>query len=374
MNSPETLGTTFPLKRAAPPLLAVGAWFKNTVCAAVGHEAIVSGTVGDLDRPEACRDFETNVGLYLDWLGATPRIIAHDLHPDFHSTREAVRLAAELGADTLPVQHHHAHVAAVCAEHGFAGPVLGLALDGVGLGEDGSAWGGELLRVEGARYERLGHLLPLALPGGDRAAREPWRMAAAVLHSLGRGGEIARRYADEAGAPTIAAMLDRKLNSPMTSSAGRVFDAAAGMLGLSRRMRFEAEAAIALEKAATRHVEAEGWPRPLEWAIDGANRLDLRPALGRLAPSTRVDADAAAFHAAFADGLSEWAARAAAGTGIGRIAFGGGCFLNRLIGSRVAENLEAKGLTVMKPLRCSPGDTAVALGQAWIATHSETAR
>ncbi len=370
MNSPETIGTAFPLARTAPPLLAVGAWFKNTICAASGREALLSGTVGDLDRPEACRDFETNVGLYLDWLGAAPTVIAHDLHPDFHSTREAVRLAAEFGARTVPVQHHHAHIAAVCAEHGHAGPVIGLALDGVGLGDDGTAWGGELLKVDGARYERLGHLLPLALPGGDRAAREPWRMAASVLHSVGHPEEILRRFPDEAGAPTIAAMLDRKLNSPVTSSAGRVFDAAAGLLGLSRRMSFEAEAAIALEKAATRHVEAHGWPEPLAWAIDGAHRLDMRAALAGLKPGTRVDADAAAFHAAFADGLAEWASRAAAGTGIQRIVFGGGCFLNRLIGSRVTEKLEAKGLTVMKPLRCSPGDTAVALGQAWIAMLS----
>jgi hypothetical protein len=216
------------------------------------------------------------------WAGRRPS--PYDLHPDFHSSRHAAELAARLGASALPVQHHHAHIASVCAEHGQRGPVIGVALDGVGLGTDNTPWGGELLRVEGARFERLGHLAPLALPGGDRAAREPWRMAAAVLHDLGRGAEIGTRYADEPAAATVLAMLDKNLNCPRTSSAGRLFDAASGLLGLCRKMEMDAEAAIRLEQAATRRIDAAGWPEPLAdgWRlVDGV--LDLRPLLVRLA-------------------------------------------------------------------------------------------
>ncbi len=355
---------------AAPPVFAAGAWFKNAVCGLRGGEARMSRVVGDLNAPEACVGHETETDAMLAWLG-TPAAIAHDLHPDFHSSRHAAELAARLGAAAVPVQHHHAHIASVCAEHGHRGPVIGVALDGVGLGTDNTPWGGELLKVDGARFERLGYLAPLALPGGDRAAREPWRMAAAVLHDLGRGAEIGTRYADEPGAPTVLAMLEKNLNCPRTSSAGRLFDAASGLLGLCRKMQMDAEAAIRLEQAATRRIDAAGWPEALGdgWLlVDGV--LDLRPLLVRLADMADAEQGAALFHATLVAALAHWAERACTESGLDTVVFGGGCFFNRLLASGLRGAVEARGLRVLAPIQLVPGDAGLALGQAWVALHT----
>ncbi|MCK9381907.1 MAG: carbamoyltransferase HypF [Sulfuritalea sp.] len=362
------------LARPAPPLLSTGAWFKNTVCLAQGNQAWVSHTVGDLFQAEACLAHEATARELLralDAMGKKPVAIAHDLHPDLHSTHFAVQLAAEFGIEPIGVQHHHAHIAAVAAEHGISGPVLGLALDGVGLGTDGQAWGGELLRVDGARFERLGHLRPLALPGGDRAARDPWRMAAAVLFDLGRGEEIATRFADQAGAGIVATMLSKGLNSPRTSSMGRAFDAAAGLLGICPKMEFEAQAAIALEQNATAYIEAHGWPAPLEggWHIGANGELDLLPLLGALSSEPDTAYGAALFHATLVAALLHWVTRAAEATGIERLACGGGCFFNKLLRAGLADKVPATGLELLLPRRLMPGDTAISLGQAWVAIH-----
>lgn len=362
------------LARSAPPLLSTGAWFKNTVCLAEGRRAWVSHTVGDLFQAEACLAHEATARELLRALegeGMKPAAIAHDLHPDLHSTRFAVQLAAELGIEAIGVQHHHAHIAAIAAEHGVEGPLLGLALDGVGLGTDGQAWGGELLKVDGAQFDRIGHLRPLALPGGDRAARDPWRMAAAALFDLGRGEEIAPRFADQAGAEIVAAMLAKGLNSPRTSSMGRVFDAAAGLLGICPRMEFEAQAAIALEQNATAYIETHGWPAPLDggWHIDDKGQLDLLPLLGALSTEPDTGYGAALFHATLVAALLLWVARASEASGIGRLACGGGCFFNKLLRAGLVEKVPATGLELLMPKRLLPGDTAISLGQAWVAMH-----
>ncbi|MCF8150672.1 MAG: carbamoyltransferase HypF [Burkholderiaceae bacterium] len=362
------------LARHSPPLLAMGAWFKNTVCLASGDHAWVSHTVGDLFQAEACLAHEATARELLQALaqeGGKPVAIAHDMHPDLHSTRFAMQLAHELDVEAIAVQHHHAHIAAVAAEHGISGPLLGLALDGVGLGTDGKAWGGELLRVDGAHFERLGHLLPLALPGGDRAARDPWRMAAAALFDLGRGDEIAQRFADQPGAETVAAMLAKNLNSPRTSSMGRVFDAAAGLLGLCPQMEFEAEAAIALEQAAAAYIETHGWPDALDggWHIGANGELDLLPLLDALSAEPDTAYGAALFHATLLDALLHWVTRAAETVGLERLACGGGCFFNKLLCAGMRERVPATGLQLLLPARLLAGDSAISLGQAWVAMH-----
>ena len=353
------------LPHDVPQVLAVGGWFKNTACVTRGNEAFVSQHIGDLDNAAACGFFEETVAHLLHILDAKPEIVVHDLHPDFHSTRFAAAFAAQRGIPALGVQHHHAHIAAVCAERGVMEPVLGLALDGVGLGSDGTAWGGELLRVDGARFERLGHLRPLALPGGDVAAREPWRMAAAALHLLGRGNEIARRFADEPAAPLLATMLERGINSPFTSSAGRLFDAAAGLLGVRRRAGFEGQAAMLLEGLAVRHGPVAACPG--DWRLK-EGILDLLPMLAHLEDCEDAAAGAAWFHATLAAALVDWVAEAAGRTGIRRVAAAGGCLLNRLLSAALRAGLAARGLELLEARALPPSDGGLALGQAWIAS------
>jgi hydrogenase maturation protein HypF len=369
MSLGEYIERVIPLPHPVPPILAMGAWFKNTLCITSGQQAFISKSVGDLDTPDACRAHERTARMLLDSLDEKPHAIAHDLHPDFHSSRFAAQLAAELDVPLIAVQHHHAHIAAVCAEHGVDEPVLGLALDGVGLGTDSTVWGGELLQVHGAEFQRLGHLRPLPLPGGDRAAQEPWRMAAAVLHELGRSDEITRRFSAEPAAPTLVTMLARNLNCPRTSSMGRVFDAAAGLLGLCRKMEFEAQAAIALEQAAMRHINAHGWPPALQhgWRITADGQLDLLPLLAHLADERNAEYGAAMFHATLVAALVDWVRQTSLQTGIATIACGGGCFFNKLLTTGLCEQFDGIGLTMLSAQTVLPGDTAIALGQAWVA-------
>ncbi|MDP1526281.1 MAG: carbamoyltransferase HypF [Rhodocyclaceae bacterium] len=352
------------LPAVGPSVLAVGGWFKNTVCITRGDEAFVSQHIGDLDNAAACGFFEESIVHLLHILDLEPEIVAHDLHPDFHSTRFAAAFAAERGIPAIGVQHHHAHIAAVCAEYGIVEPVLGLALDGVGLGADGTAWGGELLRVEGGEFERLGHLYPLALPGGDVAAREPWRMAAAVLHALGRGGEIATRFTDEPAAKTVMTMLARGLNSPQTSSAGRLFDAAAGLLNVKRRASFEGQAAMLLEGLAASHDPVP--PLAKGWRIENAV-LDLRPLLAQLSASDESSHAAALFHATFAAALVAWVAEAARQSGIQTIAAAGGCLLNQVLSGALQKGLAHEGLRLLLPRELPSNDGGLSLGQAWVA-------
>jgi hydrogenase maturation protein HypF len=361
----------------APPILAVGASFNNALCITLGRDAYISHTVGHLDSADACREHEKVARQLLVMLNDKPHAIAHDLHPDFHSSRFAAQLAAELDVPLIAVQHHHAHIAAICAEHQLDEPVLGLALDGIGLGVDGSAWGGELLCVDGAEFQRIGHLRPLPLAGGDRAAQEPWRMAAAALHEMGRNDVITQRFASQPAATTVALMLHRDFNCPCTSSMGRVFDAAAGLLGLCQIMAFDAEAAVALEQAATRYIHIHGWPPALQngWEMTHDGVLNLLPTLVYLADAEHagleldIDYGAAIFHATLVAALADWLQQASQRTGITTIACGGGCFFNQLLTIELHHQCNLLGLTMLTAQTIPPGDSAIALGQAWIAAR-----
>ena len=350
------------LPRSGPPVLAVGGWFKNSVCITRGDEAFVSQHIGDLDNAAACGFFEESVAQLLKLLEVEPAIVAHDLHPDFHSTRFAADFARERSLQLLGVQHHHAHAAAVLAENDVQGPVIALALDGVGLGTDGGAWGGELLRVDGKCFERIGHLAPLALPGGDRAAREPWRMAAAVLHQLGRGDEIVARFAGQQAAATVAQMLEQGVNCPQTSSLGRLFDAAAGLLGVKPVMAFEGQAAMLLEGLAEHYGDI--LPFDHGWRIENG-RLDLLPLFAVLADEKNAERGAAIFHATLIAALTDWAHAVAPASST--VVGSGGCFLNQILARGMRSRLGGHGLRLIEARRLPPNDGGLALGQAWIA-------
>jgi len=352
------------LADAGPPVLALGGYFKNAVCVTRADEAFLSQPVGDLDNPESCRALEQTVDHLLRTLGVEPAMVAHDLHPDFHSTRFAAVFAARRGLPAVAVQHHHAHVAAVAAEHRLRSPLLGLALDGVGLGSDGGIWGGELLRVEAGVAERVAHVRELRLPGGDRAAREPWRMAASALFEMGCLSEIERRFAARGGA-ILTQMLSRGLNSPPTSSVGRWFDAAAGLLGVREVCSYEGEAAILLQGLA----EAHGPAAPFEggYQIGADDTLDLLPLLAYLVGQKDAGYGAAVFHSTLASALAAWVCAASDRTGVRSIALGGGCFMNGILAANLCERLEVAGLAVFRARKAPPGDGGLALGQAAVA-------
>jgi hydrogenase maturation protein HypF len=367
--------TPVPIKlpRRGPSVLATGAWLKNTVCITRGDEAFLSPHVGDLDNAATCGALVEAVQHLCEVLDVRPQVVAHDLHPDFFSTRFALDFAAARALPAHAVQHHHAHVAAVAAEHGIDGPLLGLALDGVGLGDDGAAWGGELLAVDGATFRRLGHLSTLAMPGGDAAAREPWRMAAAALHRIGRGAEIGRRFAGRPAAAAVASMLARELRSPPTSSMGRWFDAAAALLGVRETSAYEGQAPMLLEARAG--AESDAFAGELDELVrvrpDGD--LDPTPLIARLADEDDARRGATLFHRAIAAGLDRWVGAAAASTGLRTVALAGGCFMNGLLTALVVERLAARGLFVLQARQAPPNDGGIALGQAWVAICRQTA-
>ncbi|MBI5917974.1 MAG: carbamoyltransferase HypF [Nitrosomonadales bacterium] len=361
--------TTFHLSRPGTAGIACGAHLKSALCLVHGDTARLSAPIGDLDQPAARHALHAAACHLLDQMSDPPRWVAHDLHPDYYSSRLAAELAAQLGVPTLAVQHHHAHLAAVCAEYDVNEPVLGLALDGTGWGSDGTIWGGELLRLDGAAFQRLGHLAPLALPGGDRAAREPWRMAAAVLHRLGRSDEIASRYASQPGAAQLATVLERKLNTPFTSSAGRCFDAAAGLLGVCAVQSFEAEAAMALQEWAEKYGAVAALKDG--WQLAEA-QLDMSPLLAKLADCRDAAYGAALFHATLAEALAHWLAQATATHHVDTVVLSGGCLLNRVLAENLNARLRTHSLRVLLPHRVSPHDGGIALGQAWVARQYES--
>jgi hydrogenase maturation protein HypF len=348
------------MPRALPPALGVGAHLKATACLIEGDGAVLTAHLGDLDTPSAIAGHADAVAHLTGLIRAAPRVIGHDLHPDLAATRYAARRGEGDGLPLVGVQHHHAHAAAVAAEHGVLEGYLGLVLDGVGYGPGGAIWGGELLAVDGAGMRRLGHLAPIALPGGDIAAREPWRVAAGLLHAMGRGDAIAARFAGQKQAALLAQNLP-SMAAPMTSSAGRLFDAAAALLGVAEVNRFEGEAAMRLEALVAR-------PRLLEGgSVLHGGMLDVGPLMHALADEREARRGAELFHGTLIAGLTALTLQTAEAENRDVVALGGGCFLNRWLSEGLMDSLTAAGLRPLLPRALPCNDGAIAFGQAVVA-------
>lgn len=350
------------------PLIAVGPHLKNTFTLVHGTVAQVSPHIGDLDSVESVAHFRATLARYTDIFRITPEVAVRDLHPGYLSTR----IAEELGLSrTIVVQHHHAHIAAVAAEHGITAPVVGLAFDGTGLGDDGNVWGAETLVADLNGYRRSAYLRYAPLPGGDLAAREPWRAALGYLSlEPGAADSFALAFRDVTPAERAIAerQIERKLNAPHASSMGRLFDAAAAVLGLRSRSSYEGNAAMELESLAG-SADADSLPFPVNEA-DGclvADPLPLLVALGeRRTRGNDLRTLAARFHESVAHMAADVAAVVATGARVDIVALGGGSFQNARLLFGIRRRLEARGLRVLVPRQIGPNDGAISLGQAAI--------
>jgi hydrogenase maturation protein HypF len=360
-----------PLPVPAPePILAVGPHLKNTFTLAAGADGFVSQHIGDLENLETLAHFEDALARFERLFRIEPRWVVRDLHPGYLSTR----VAEESGLMELPaVQHHHAHIAAVLGEHGVTDRALGLAFDGTGYGTDGHVWGCEFLEADLREYERLAHLRYAPLPGGDKAARAPWRTLlgyASLDQKTATWLHPALRDVSPTEVLLARQQLRRRINTPLASSMGRLFDAAAALLGLRLHSAHEGQAAMELESAAGA-LRAEPLPFPVGTSEEGLSVLDPLPLLGALAAEKKRGAPvaelAARFHESVARSVSDLAVELCEARGLDLVALGGGCFQNARLLSSVRRRLEGAGLRVIVPCRLSPNDGAISYGQAVVA-------
>jgi hydrogenase maturation protein HypF len=353
------------------PILAVGGQLKATFTLGRGRQAFLSHHLGDLDHYEAYRAFEKDVALYEQLFGIAPQVIAHDLHPDYATSNYARNRSARLGTPLLAVQHHHAHLASCMAENGLDEPVIGVSFDGTGYGTDGAVWGGEFLVGDYRTFHRRAHLRYVGLPGGDRAIREPWRMA--VSHLADAHAELPELRARllPVELRTVERMLARGLNTPRTSSAGRLFDAVASLAGVRDRVSYEGQAAIELEWLATEIAPDGAYPFDL-----GGDPLviDTRPLIRAVVADVSRGVGAALvarrFHSTLVELIAEVCSRLRAATGIDAVTLSGGVFLNALLTQEVSRRLAADGFRVYRHRLVPPNDGGLSLGQLAVAAAS----
>ncbi len=347
-------------------IFAAGAELKSAFCLTRGGKAFLSQHIGDLQEEGAFRFYKETFGKFLRLLDLEPELLCCDLHPDYLSTRFAEEAARERGLPLVKVQHHEAHVASVLAETGFEGEVLGAAFDGTGLGRDGTIWGGEFFLCRGGEMERFACLEPFPLPGGDAAVRRVGRIAFSLLWKQGlleRGGEFP-------GAPgggerrILEGMLLRGLNSPLTSSMGRLFDGVAALCGICREASYEAEAAMRLEGA----FRGPGDPYPFEIRPGSPRIVSPAPLLEEVLRD-REDPSLVSgrFHAGVARMILEVARAAREDAGVETLALSGGVFQNRVLMELTRPLLEREGFTVLTNEKVPANDGGLSLGQAWLA-------
>ena len=363
------------LLQETPTLLAVAGHLKSVFTLASGRYGYQSQHLGDLESVESVDFFAEALEHFERIFQVGPEYVVHDLHPGYVSTAWALAQAQP----KIAVQHHHAHIAGCMAEHGLRGPVIGLALDGTGYGVDGHVWGGEVLIATLTSFERFAHLKYVAMPGSEAAVRQPWRMALGHLHAaLGDGvfdaELLARMKVSESDARLLVRMIERGVNSPLTSSCGRLFDAAAALILGRDRVDYEAQAAIELEGIAGRDADGNKDGYALRLEGDGKERpMILNPTsmweelLADLRSGEEPAKMSARFHAGVADAYVRVAVGASARTGIRAVCLSGGVFHNRLFTHLVCNGLREAGLEMHLPGQTSPGDGGLSYGQAAVA-------
>jgi hydrogenase maturation protein HypF len=368
--APQPLGLPWPFPRH---VLACGAELKHTFCLAKGAHVFVSHHVGDLENYETFRSFAEGVGHFRRLFAVEPEVVAHDLHPEYLSTKYALELD---GVELEGVQHHHAHVASCLADNGEPGPVIGVAFDGLGFGTDGTIWGGELLVADLEGFRRAGHLEMVPMPGGAAAIREPWRMAAAWLDAA-LGGQVPERLAvvgRHLGRwERVVALARSGTASVATSSAGRLFDAVAAILGVRDAVNYEGQAAVELEQLAD-PAEPAAYPARVAGAGSGdggglqlAGTDLVRAVVEDLDAGVAAPLIAARFHNGLAGATVAACQALGEATGLEAVALSGGVFQNLLLLDRVTTGLERRGFRVLVHSRVPPNDGGISLGQAAVA-------
>jgi hydrogenase maturation protein HypF len=358
---------TVPTGKQLDSVLAVGAHLKNTVALTSESGVVMSPHIGDLGTAEACNTFETTIASLAGLYGSQPARVACDMHPDYASTRFAINS----GLTVVPVQHHHAHVLSCMADNELNGAALGVAWDGSGYGCDGTIWGGEFLQIDGNSSRRVAHLRAFPLPGGESAIRNPRRTAIGLLHEI-FGDDVFTavellpvRSCNPTELDTLRAMLGRQFRSPLCSSAGRLFDAVASLVGVCHAISFEGQAAMQLEFASTGAESDESYNFELRDSV-----LNWEPMIRGIIADVQGQMNVTAVAAKFHNTLAEMILRVAMRTGEERVVMSGGCFQNKYLVERSWALLGRHGFRVYTHRRIPPNDGGISLGQAVAASPS----
>jgi hydrogenase maturation protein HypF len=350
------------------PILAVGGQVKDVYAFGSGRRAILSHHIGDLDHFKAYGAFEQDIALYEKLFGLTPAYIAHDMHPDYASTRYAQSRAIK----RIPIQHHHAHMASCMAENGLNEPMIGVTFDGTGFGLDGAIWGGEFLVGGYRRFRRAAHLRYVAMPGGEKAVREPWRMAAAYLFDAEANCRQFESRIPPASLQIAQTMIRKNLNAPMTSSMGRLFDGVASLVGLQDNVSFEGQAAMRLEWLAESAADPGVYPFEISKPTPAdAFIVDTRPIIFAIVEDVEAGVEqqimARRFHTTLVEIILAVCSRLLETTGLMSVVLSGGTFMNSLLTIEVNDRLTREGFRVYRHRYVPPNDGGLCLGQLAIA-------
>ena len=338
--------------------------------------------MGDLDHYGAFRAYEKDVALYQQLFAVTPLVLAHDLHPDYATTRYAQQRAGQEGAELLAVQHHHAHMASCMAEHGLNEPVIGVTFDGTGFGTDGAIWGGEFLVGDYRKFRRAAHLRYVPMPGGDQAIREPWRMAVAHLADADVQFAPLKARILPPALRIVENMVERVFNAPLTSSAGRLFDAVASLAGIRDRVSYEGQAAIEMEWLAEQTTADGVYAFDLDASPERNTKaapliVDTRPLIQAVVADAVNGSGAAViarrFHSTIVDLIAAVCQRIRKDTGLCAVVLSGGVFLNVVLTREVGARLDREGFRAFRHRRVPPNDGGLSLGQLAVAACASPA-